>query len=349
MNSKKIRELIYFDVPKSLSLWSQIQGGLLEKISTTTEETHDSSKGGIVGIPKFIEVRAGNSEIDKTIIQESKIIHHDLLNKLEEELNTLNLIINLNETISSAESSEEVIRSFLFDKPYLISKGWAVIEDYRKIQLFTENFNQIVEFIVKCAKETIQNTSDYKKLQSDLEDFKTAIKKEKDQNTLSILKSQIKGIQNQLDKSIESSLSPVHSWLINGIKTWISTFMPNRINLRIYPFDNCPSFQIISNLKPNYFVDQDLEHILYGYGNRPNIQLSVFGLITSQPPLGDPLFDPLKEFENIQQPDGKIVFEKAFREVFKAFDEMESFIRYSRYPNVTVHPIAVFRDINIEK
>jgi hypothetical protein len=73
--------------------------------------------------------------------------------------------------------------------------------------------------------------------------------------------------------------------------------MPSRINLRIYPFPNCPSFQVLCNLKSECFLDSDLEHLLYGYGNRPNVPLAVFGLITSIPDKAKPTFDPMKEFE----------------------------------------------------
>jgi hypothetical protein len=90
-------------------------------------------------------------------------------------------------------------------------------------------------------------------------------------------------------------------------------------------------------------VDSDLEHLLYGYGPRPNVPLSVFGLITSLPPKNDTPFDPMKEFEGGSQLSEKEAFERGFRGVFVGMEALESMVRYSRYPNVTVHPIAVYR------
>ena len=90
----------------------------------------------------------------------------------------------------------------------------------------------------------------------------------------------------------------------------------------------------------------DLEHLVYGYGNRPNVPLTVFGLITSVPQPDESTFDPMKEFEMTVPLAERVAFEKSFRAVFGAMDGLESFVRYSRYPNVTVHPIAVYRSFS---
>jgi hypothetical protein len=45
----------------------------------------------------------------------------------------------------------------------------------------------------------------------------------------------------------------------------------------------------------------------------------------------------------------KMEFEKAFRVVFSAMDNLEDFMRYSRYPNVTIHPIAVYRSFKSQQ
>jgi hypothetical protein len=58
------------------------------------------------------------------------------------------------------------------------------------------------------------------------------------------------------------------------------------------------------------------------------------------------LFDPLSEFENQEEMTKEMSFEKAMRAMFDAMEGLEEFSKYSRYPNITVHPIAVFREIN---
>jgi hypothetical protein len=54
----------------------------------------------------------------------------------------------------------------------------------------------------------------------------------------------------------------------------------------------------------------------------------------------------MKEFESDTALPEHIAFEKAFRAMFGAMEGMESFVRYSRYPNVTVHPVAVYRSFS---
>jgi len=53
----------------------------------------------------------------------------------------------------------------------------------------------------------------------------------------------------------------------------------------------------------------------------------------------------MREFETEVPLADRLAFEKAFRGVFGALEEMELIVRYSRYPNVTVHPIAVYRSL----
>jgi hypothetical protein len=123
--------------------------------------------------------------------------------------------------------------------------------------------------------------------------------------------------------------------------------MPNRTNLIIYPFGDYPQFHIIANLKRDCFVDTDLENILFAYGYRPNIKLAVFGLITSLPKEAEDIFDPMKEFTTVSESGQRenISFEKGIRGLFSGFEGIERMVRFSRFPNITVYPIAVYRNI----
>ena len=335
MEISRIRDLLYIDFDKAASIWSQFEGGLSERVSITEEEVKDRSREGTIGVSGLLAAKFSGLDADKKSILESKVLHHDILNLLEEKLSSSGLVVNLSEAVDESESSAESIRSAIQNKPYVMAEGWAVFEDYNRISRISERFNDIIKFIIKSRSENIKNLPQHAQLQQSIEE-------EKDRNRKVQLKLELKAI---LEKLNGDELSPIEDWIIDGMKHWIDTFMPNRINLRIYPNVNCPSFQIISNLKRECFVDQDLEHLLYGYGNRPNIQISIFGLITSFPLKDDDLFDPMTEFEDESILSDEVVWEKALRGVFAAMDGVENFSRYSRYPNITVHPIAVFRDI----
>ena len=73
------------------------------------------------------------------------------------------------------------------------------------------------------------------------------------------------------------------------------------------------------------------------------VAIGVMGLITSIPPKDASKFDPLAEFGDESELTDKTGFEKGVRAMFGSLDELEEFVRYTRYPNITVHPIAVFR------
>ena len=290
-----------------------------------------------------MELEKGILKGSKGSILETKILHHDLLNRLDSELNKLNLVVNINKDIEKNESNPQKIREAIGTKPYVQAEGWAVIEDYRKISKIASRFNEIIEFVKRCA---IQNIPEYKDLQKQIDVAKKQANLEKNRNKKFIILQKIKTIESTLKGMLKINLdNKVDDWLLEGIQKWIEIYMANRINFRIYPIVNCPSFQILCNLKTDYFVDQDLEHLLYGYGYRPNIPLTAFGLITSIPQQSELQFDPMAEFKDNNKLTDKAKMEKAFREMFSAMDEMEDYIRYSRFPNITIHPIAIFRNI----
>jgi hypothetical protein len=217
------------------------------------------------------------------------------------------------------------------------------LEDYKRIVTISQKFNDIIEFLQKITEENMKKSPQYIQLQEGVAKARKAADQASDRNQKATQKETLREIQRQLDQLPKQKLSKVDQYLLDGVRLWIDTFMASRINFRIYPFPNCPSFQVLCNLKRDCFVDSDLEHLLYGYGNRPNVALAVFGLITSIPDEAKPTFDPMKEFETVSGLSESMALEKGFRGVFIGLEGMEGLVRYSRYPNVTVHPIAVYR------
>lgn len=132
---------------------------------------------------------------------------------------------------------------------------------------------------------------------------------------------------------------------MQGIMQFIDLFKPDHINLRVYPFESAPGFQLLANLKDRCFIDGDLENFAFAYGIKPNVKLTLLGLVTSMPPKDAPSFDPLQEFQNDADVGQQKAFEKAFRQVFNSFEEMEKLVRFTRYPNVTLFPIALYRTL----
>lgn len=338
----QIRDILYFDFEKASSIWSQFQWGQIKEFSVDSEDTSTNNAGLEIGIPNLVKAKLNLQEGEKRRILETRILHHDLLNRIISLLTTSDLIINLNDSISSVESSPEKIREVIQNHPYIIAEGWSVFEDYQKILLISEKFNELAKFIGMCAIENYKKGSDYLIIKDQLIEAKTSLKKLKDPKEIAKQKSIINELENSINKNLDNNKG-VEEWILNGIRLLIKTYMPTRINFRVYPFTECPTFQILCNLKRESFVDQDFDHLLYGYGNQPNIPLTIFGLITSIPEKNGIVFDPMSEFKNCENVTGEANIEEAFRNLFIAINSLENFTRYSRYPNITIHPIAVFR------
>lgn len=86
----------------------------------------------------------------------------------------------------------------------------------------------------------------------------------------------------------------------------------------------------------------------YAYGGRPTVKLSILGLITSVPFPDEHPFDPMSEFEGhipVDKKDDPVGFEAAMRGVFRGIEGISRFSKFDRYPNITVYPLTIFRDI----
>lgn len=351
-----IRDLVYFDLDKAMSIWSQFEGGKLEHFSNLTEETEGINGGAEASIPSIIKINMGARTSGRNLKEELKVLHHDLLEKVEERLSKVGLLSDLAVFSPNPTSDVNEIHDFIGKSAYLKVEGKSVIEDYRRISAISEKFNELSKFISRSAIESIKKSPEYLEIKAQFEQAQSEVQAISDRNERSRQKQSLKLLEQKLENMLKSDLGVVDQWILDGMQLWIKTFMPTRINFRIYPYEDFPSFQVICNLKSDCFIDQDLQHLLYGYGHRPNVPLTVTGLITSMPPLGGYNFDPLIEFENNEQnfeieeseEENRKVFEKAFRKVFSAMEGIEDFVRYSRYPNVTVHPIAVYRNLKYE-
>jgi hypothetical protein len=103
-----IRDLLYFDFDKAASIWSQFESGLVERTSVTRDSGKDRSAGTKFGIPGLAEANLGVDYIQKQSILQSKTLHHDLLNRVEESLRRAGLVADLAEQPSDARSSDAI-------------------------------------------------------------------------------------------------------------------------------------------------------------------------------------------------------------------------------------------------
>lgn len=348
METSNIRDLLYFDFEKASSIWSQFQWGKPESITVSSEETAGRDARGSIGVPQMAEANFGVTEGERRTILETRILHHDLLNRIIAMLSSSGLITNLTEQLPDDTNSISQIRTTIGQAPYIIATGHTVFEDYQRIYSISESFNDLAEFISRSAETSMKESEEYKEIQNTLDEAEKVARGHSDPKQKAPAQRRVTELKNKLDDLIEAPSLAVDDWVLDGIRLWINTFLEERINFRVYPFLEAPGFHVLCNLKRDAFIDQDLDHLLYGYGTEPNVLLSIFGLITSIPPEEGPSFDPLTEFDQMEEMSKEVSMEKALRNMFRALDGMEAFSRFSRFPNITVHPIAVFRSFGLK-
>ena len=124
--------------------------------------------------------------------------------------------------------------------------------------------------------------------------------------------------------------------------------MDDYVTIRMYPFHDISDFILIAKLKRASFSDEDLNNVLFAYGTRPNVKLTMFGLVTSLPDRDDALDDPRTLSGSGEQGDAtnQQKFERAFLGAFSGMRGLEQFAQISNYyPNVTLYPLAIYRAI----
>lgn len=342
----KLRDILYFDFDKAASLVSQLEGGLAKQRSETSEEIQDERNIRKYELLKVFKSEFGGIQTDKKAILETKVLHHDLLVRLEETFIDLGFANDINEATLLGEGvSLEVVHNELSKSPYLKVEGWCAFEDFEKLYESTKNFNDLLGFIKRSELNSVLNI-DQLRLQLD------SIEDESGKNSKKFKDARVefKNTEKLVGEQIEKAKLP--EWLFEGVREWIDTYIDGRLNLRVCPFEEIPDLEVVANLKRSCFIDDDLKHLMYGYGSEPNRKLCVLGLVTSVPPQDESsLFDMYEAYVDKEAVEGEAeveTIERAFRAIFPALRNMEKFTTFHRYPRVIVHPIAVYRNIHSE-
>lgn len=336
---KTIKDFIYFDYEKAKSLQSQLGGGLLNEITRAFES--ESGGNSELGFDlKIVSAKTGLNDREKTVRTEKLEIYHELLNDIESKLFESNTLKELNTEFDST------FNNFLEKVPkytYVKATGWCTFEDYKRFTNVLENFNEIQRLIFGSAHE---NNPEILNLKKEIDGKKKSLKRAHNQKEI----NQLKVTEKKFDEIIQqlSGTNLLDETFVERIKVFMSTFNPNRLNFKLMPFDDFPEFQIMSNLKNEFLVNGSFENVIYTYGSRPNIKLTIFGIITSCPQLIDERVKPSDEFNYVDETELSVekVYEKAFGGVFNAIQGLEKFFEVY-YPKVSVSPIGIYREIVI--
>lgn len=338
---ESIKDLIYFDYDKAKSISSQLSGGLINEITKAIEE-----EGGLnsdLGFDlKILKGNIGSTDKDKKIRTERIELYHELLNDVERKLHEKNVLKDLNSSLTSS------FNDFLKEVPnytYIKATGWCSFEDFERFKKIMTNFNDIQRLIYSSA---LENNPEIIAQKKEISELKRGLAKANNSKEL----TKLKAIEKKFDKTIEelSEAQLLEETFVERVKVFLDTFSPNRLNFRLAPFDLFPEFQILSNLKSEYLVNGDFENVIFTYGSRPNIKLTLFGIITSCPQKNDIRVDLNDEFNYYEDHEltEAVSYDKVFRNVFSTFENFEKFFFVPNYPKIAISPIGIYREVVIE-
>jgi hypothetical protein len=344
-----LRDFLYLDIDKISSIYSQLTGGLVTATEHTTGTEKDERNIRRYDL-KLFTPEFGGSETKTLKLVETRVMHHDLFNRMEEALFKQGYALDVNAGLSAKDFNSGAAHERLSKAFYIRCTGWPIFEDYEKIKFVSQNYNEVVKWVRQSALMTLRQSDEYLHITEQIKQLKNSVDAETDRNKRALLKKQVEEFEKTASQKLESSTGvvDVEQWIIDGLGTWIDTFLKGAVFAHVYPFEDFARFRVKANLKPDCFIDGSPRTVDSCYSSRPTVKLTLFGLVTSVPSQGEHPFDPMREYEgqvSEAKPDNPIAFERALRGLFRGFDGLEKFIKFDRYPSVTVYPLAVFRDI----
>jgi hypothetical protein len=131
---------------------------------------------------------------------QSKTLHHDVLNRVEQRLAESGLVTDLSRELSASESSPQKIRDAIGERPYLRAGGASALEDYRRIVAISEKFNEIVQFLANATKDALKKSPEYAQLQESVASAKQAAEGIKDRNQRAAGRAKAKETERQLEE-----------------------------------------------------------------------------------------------------------------------------------------------------
>ena len=123
--------------------------------------------------------------------------------------------------------------------------------------------------------------------------------------------------------------------LLKGLMNFIDTFYKDRLIVKVIPFTDFPNFRLVGNLQDTFLRDK-IQSILYKYGTSPSSKWTLFAQIASIPkkdyhPF---IFGGMTGSE----------IEVAMQKMFTALREIESTGLSVTHPEISVTPIAIYRE-----
>ncbi len=132
---------------------------------------------------------------------------------------------------------------------------------------------------------------------------------------------------------LRADLSLDHN-LVNGIQLIFSLFYKGRIVLKLIPFQGHPNFRLVCTLDPR-FLRETIDGIIFKYGTNPTQRWRMLAQVADIPSSA-----PAKMREDFLGASIEVGLQK----VFESFRGLEALAQTVAYPEISVTPIALYRD-----
>ena len=335
-----IRDLIYFDFDKTASIASQLFGGLTKEV----RENYAKGKEGSGGFRAHFfnaGIKASESESTTVVLN----VHHDLLVDTEQLLSDANMLVDLNEEFQNTPAQKESLHKVLREKPCVRVEGVSAFQDFGRVKRYLDGMIGLIPLLEAITMHQQGKSNEFYHLQGKIQDLEEQIEESGDRNRKKSLQKKLQGLMSQKENVAGGATTQqAPAPMLKAFGEFLDLIMPNRNHMAVQPFDYLGAFKVYSNLKRDCFVDSDTENVLFHYGSKPNVKLTVFGLVASVPesrPAPVSLFDT----DTLESEDDALKINQVFSQVSEAIEPLEKFGQVTRYPSVTVYPLAVYRAI----
>jgi hypothetical protein len=331
VKTRKIREFIYLDVPKLFSLYSQVFEGLSEKI---VEEHINQIITGEAQKSLIKQAESDSQTFEAYRRIESGVLHDHMYNRLEKEIEST--------IIDAYKVNKDEIKGQLSDCPIIKVSGTVEIEDYQRVNIFFDKFNELGEIIAYSA--ITGNPEIEAKIQILKEGLNSSGKERRKQ-----IEYQINELKDAKKLAEEMGLvqDPI---ALNNLKFFGELFNPDGYDVLITPA-NLPDLHYRGILDRTWLrIDPKL--MMQLFGGQSESPWSMVGTVTH---VQGTFTNLSKPSENIfKQTSQKLDAQEnpmmldAYRNMFRSLRVMERMFLESKIDmEIIVAPIAIYREFKI--
>ncbi|MBA2871036.1 hypothetical protein HNQ85_001306 [Anoxybacillus calidus] len=298
------RDFIYMDIERLKSIVAQLNEGLTEATTKVYTEGDQNKYNVNTSFLNFLKAGGESTYLWQNQSTESQTLHDYIYNLAEKLLLEKKLLIRIPEELTEEEINNPSEKNYkITPTSFILVRGKSIINDYIYMQRILENYNDIVKAVVSGHISSNPEYANYSP---------------KDKEKL--IKQQAR--ENELPKEIKDSLL-----------TFINNFFQNRIVFKCVPFINNPDFRFAGPLNPS-FLRERIEDLIFKYGTAPKDEWYMFAQIASIPHSAENTID-ISEHQN--------EIEKGLQQVFDALRVMEKSGLSISFPEISVTPIAIYR------